>query len=123
MKLNLKENEYFEIYFKENAVQIVFGNIYYNIKYGFVQIFKDSFETSSIKVVLDRLDSRCSKHVKDIKDYMYGKKYYFAIYKLKEDDVVYFIKEEISNKKISTGASLFGLVEENVLKENQIQEL
>jgi hypothetical protein len=123
MKLNLKENEYFEIYFKDDSAQIMFGHIYYNIKYGFVQIFKDSFETTSIKVVLDRLDSRCASYVKDIKQYMTENKYYFAIYKLKDDDITYFIKEEISGKKIDTKSSLFDLVENSILSNTASYEV
>ena len=120
MRLNLKENEYFEVYFNDDTVQIMFGHIYYNIKYGFVQVFRDSFKTPSIKEALVGFDSRCASYIKDIKEYMSKNKYYFSIYKLKDEDTTYFIKEEISNNRISTGSNLFELIENNILNKSHV---
>lgn len=123
MKLELKDNEYFEIYFNGDNAQIVFGHLYFDPYHGYSQIYKDSFITSSIKVVLNRLDPRCGQYVKEIKDYMNDKHHYFAIYRLNKDDKTYYIKEEETNKTVLAKGSLLELVEENILNENQTQEV
>ena len=123
MKLKLKDHEYFEIYFNKDQVQIVFGHLYYDVHHGFSQVYKDNIETNSIRVVLDRLDSRCAKYTKEIKEYMNDNQYYFAIYKLDRDDVTYYIKDINSNRNISIKSSLFDLVEDKILTKTDAQLL